>query len=172
MSRERRGHEGKSDADRRQYVSANIREQRPTRVKEGGPTAEDRSPIIDPTDYVAAAGIAATGHLTPTIPRREEGGDLRNWLVRGIGAVLVSLMGWGAYQLYGMNREVGEMKSDVKSIRERGEEVKSEVGKVETRLGARIESIAGEVRRLEERILDGVGGGGRRGSPGGTVAPR
>ena len=149
MVRPRQRHVGKTQADKRLYWETIIRA-RP------GPTLED-TPIIDTTDHTTAVAEEAETPLShPTKAPSAIGNFLRE--KRGellIVVIIIGLLGWSARELYLLNREVGELTSNVNNIREGQSQLNSEIEKVEQRLVRRVEGISSEMDRLEQRI-DGL----------------
>jgi len=138
MARPRKKHVGKTYAEKRLYIETVIR-------AKTSPTLED-TPIIDTTDHTAGAEETepAAYQFTeaPSPIRkflREKGVELV------IGGIILAGLGWGARELYSLNREVGELISNLNNT-------SSEIGKVEKRLVKQIEGISSAVDKLERRI--------------------
>ena len=138
MPRPRETHRSKTLEEKRRYWNNVIRT--PT-----GPTLEDTAPIIDTTDRSAMVERERIGHVTtqktpPVIFRW-----LREKITEIAIGVAILLLGWVLVQLYGLNREVGELKT-TRTIFE------SQINKVETGLSEKIGALSSNVHRLERRI--------------------
>lgn len=145
MARPRESHVAKTLEERRLYFETIIR-------ASASPTLEDTAPIIDPTDRPAVTEEAETLAYRPSKPPSPIRKFLREKAVELVLAVImfiiIGFLGWGASELYRLNREVGELKSTQSQLG-------IEIGNVEKRLTKRVEGISSEVDRLERRI-DGL----------------
>ena len=86
-----------------------------------------------------------TGSIT--IPKRPP--VVFRWIREKITEILIGaailFLGWVLFQLYGLNREVGELKT----TRTNSE---SQINKVETGLSEKIGALSSDVHRLQQRI--------------------
>lgn len=146
MVRPRQNHVGKTQTEKRRYWNTVIRAQ-------AGPTLEDTAPIIDTTDTPAVAEEAKPFAYQPIKPPSAIGRFLRD---RGvelvIGVIIIGLLGWGARELFTLNREVGELTSNLKNTQAAHSQLNSEIEKVEQRFVRRVEQVFFEVDKLERRI--------------------
>jgi hypothetical protein len=138
MPRSRETHGTKSLAEKRQYWNNVIR-------SASGPTLEDTTPIIDTTDHSAVADREQTGSVTITKRPPAVFGWLREKTTEILIGAAVLLLGWILFQLYGLNREVGELKTTPKSF-------ESQVKKVDDVLSEKIRALSSDLNRLEQRI--------------------
>lgn len=146
MARARRGHQPKSLEEKRAYWNTIIR-------APAGPTVEDKTPIIDTTDSSKEAEEAPTGRVTPTKPPSVFVTWLRERLVEIIAfSVFLPVLGWSGCQLYTLNREIGEIRSDLINEKSARTQLSSQIDNVENRLTGQIESLSSEVVRLDGRI--------------------
>jgi hypothetical protein len=67
-------------------------------------------------------------------------------------SVLFPILGWGSYELYTLNREVGEIRSDLKNEIDARKQLSSQIDKVESGLTVQIGNLSSEVGRLDERV--------------------
>jgi hypothetical protein len=138
MPRSRETHGTKSLAEKKQYWNNVIR-------SASGPTVEDTTPIIDTTDHSAVAEREQTGSVT--ITRRPPA--VLGWLKEKITEILIGaallLLSWILFQLYGLNREVGELRTTPKTF-------ESQVKKVEDVLSEKIRALSSDLYRLEQRM--------------------
>ena len=149
MDRTTQSHASKTQVERRRYWKTVI--QAPA-----GPTLEDTAPVIDTTDRTAVTEEAQPAAYAPTKPPSVIRGFLHDKGVELlIGVGIIGLLGWGAYQLYALNREVGELTSNLNNARAAQSLLNSEIEKVEQRLVGLIEGVSSDVDRQEWRI-DGL----------------
>jgi hypothetical protein len=106
----RSSHEQKSSADREKYWATTVR-QKPT------PTVDETTPDFDSTETPLPPITEKTAPPQPTRrPKRRFSWLRENWLKAlgwGVGAVIVPVGGWALYQLYSLNREVGEIRVQI-----------------------------------------------------------
>ena len=138
MPRARETHSSKNLTEKQQYWNNVIR-------SPSGPTSEDTTPIIDTTDHSAMAEKEQTGSITIT----KKPSVIRGWLkerTTGIAITMaILLLGWVLFQLYSLNREVGEIKTTPAHF-------ESQVKKVEEVLSEKIRTLSSDLHRLEQRI--------------------
>lgn len=111
MSNSRRNHASKNLAERQGYWQSVIN-------APAGPTLEDTAPIIDPTDQPSP--LEKTQPMF--YPSTEAG--MPSWLTKFLHnhgtklmlAAAIALLGWTLFQLYTLNREVGELKVKVSDV--------------------------------------------------------
>lgn len=138
MARSRETHRPKTSQEKRRYWNNVIRSATES-------TLEDTTPIMDTTDHSAVVEKERTGPITTT----KTPPAVFRW-VRGkiteilIGAAIL-LLGWVLFQLYGLNREVGELKTAPAHF-------ESQVKKVEEVLSEKIRTLSSDLNRLEQRI--------------------
>jgi len=138
MARSRETHGTKTLEEKRRYWNNIIR-------PASEPTLEDTTPIIDPTDSSAMVEKEQTGPITtPKTPPA-----VLRWVRSKTTEILIGaailLLGWVLFQLYGLNREVGELKTTPAHF-------ESQVNKVEEVLSDKIRTLSSDVHRLEQRI--------------------
>jgi len=138
MPRSRETHSSKNLAEKQQYWNNVIR-------SPSGPTLEDTTPIIDTTDHSAMAEKEQIGSIT--IPKRPS--VILGWLKEKITGIAITmailLLGWVLFQLYSLNREVGELKTTPAHF-------ESQVKKIEEVLSEKIKTLSSDLHRLEQRI--------------------
>jgi hypothetical protein len=131
MPRSRQSHATKTPTDREEYYENTIRGTGPS------PTVETAR--LDNIDSTAAAkpvgGIETTGRYRPTYQPsglakllREKGLELL------IAALIIPLLLWMGYQLYTLNRELGELKVELGGMKAREERKQSELDRLNDRL--------------------------------------
>ncbi len=145
MSKARRAHQGKTPAERKAYLRTQIRGE--------GDTIED-APIMDTTDTPVQLDSSAVRPVSATRKAPWLLDFLREDLfkVMAPAAILVTLLGWGAYEVYTLNREVGELKKEQEAVAARIDGVRSEVEKTEARVGHSLDGVSGDLAKLDERI--------------------
>lgn len=138
MSRARGGHIPKSEEERRRYWENTIR-------VPAGPTLEDTAPVVDTTDQPAPT----EEEKPPLYPTKQPSVFSKFLREKGFEVFIVSILlvvlGWYGYQLYKINREVGELRANLINVQ-------SEIEKLEQRSKGRIEDVSSDVDRLERRI--------------------
>ena len=149
MVRPRQSHVSKTQAERRRYFQEVI-QPRPV-----GPTLDDDEPIIDTTDQTAPTKKAEPAAYALTKPPSAILRFLRDKGIELMIAVILAVLGWGAYQLYTINREVGQFESDLNNMQKAQLQLDSEIEKMEQRVVGRIQGVSSDVDRLERRI-DGL----------------
>jgi len=143
MSKARKGHQQKTTAERKDYFD-NV-------IREAAPTLEPSDLAFDSTDQTATtSGPERVGRPTPS---KAEG-----WLVRRFredpfltiaAPLLVIFLGWGAYQIYSLNREVGEVGTRVDSFRENQEHLRNDLQRVDERAQRGIDRNAEAIERVQ-----------------------
>lgn len=138
MARSRETHRSKTLGEKRRYWNNVIR-------ATSEPTLEDTTPIIDTTDRSARLEKERTGPIT--IPKTPPA--VVRWLRGKITEILIGaailLLGWVLFQLYGLNREVGELKMTPANF-------ESQVNKVQEVLSEKIRTLSSDLHRLEQRM--------------------
>lgn len=138
MSGERDSHGEKSLSDRKYYWDTVIRAK--------GPTSADTSPIMDTTDQSASTEKAKAIDFVPT---KEPSALIKVIQERGIeiliGSILIPLILAGAYQLYSLNRETGEIQSII-------QHVKSNVNRIEKELDNHFRLLSDDIDKIERRL--------------------
>lgn len=148
MSQPRQSHQSKSIDERAQYWQ-NV-------IRVPGPTAEDSEPIIDTTDSPATTEAGAIPTFRSTKPPSAVKRLFQEKLFELIiGSIIVPLSLWVAYQLYTLNREVGELWASFNNVSQLQASVEAQVEKTEKRLADRVETLSSDVDRMERRI-DGL----------------
>lgn len=147
MAGERQRHHSKSIEERQHYWQTVIRAR--------GPTIEDTSPIIDTTDQSATTERGQTRVLTRT---QKPSALKKLFQEKGLEIIVVFILAplllWGIYQLYSLNREVGELRSTIKSEQDKQADLKIEIEKVEGRITDRLDTLSTDIDRLERRVDD------------------
>lgn len=138
MPRPRETHRSKTLEEKHRYWNNVIR-------TETGPTLEDTTPIIDTTDHSAMVEKEQIGRVTT----QKTPPAVFRWLREKITEIAIGaaifLLGWVLFHLYGLNREVGELKTTHTHF-------ESQINKVETGLSEKIGDLSSNVHRLEQRI--------------------
>ncbi|MGD0626742.1 MAG: hypothetical protein ABSB32_18790 [Thermodesulfobacteriota bacterium] len=140
MPRTRETHISKTPEERRLYWQ--------TVIRAAGPTLEDTTPIIDTTDRSATIEEKRIGSVTTQKTQSAFVRFLKERTTEIAITVAIALFAWVLLQLYGLNREVGELKTTRMHI-------ESQINKVETGLSEKIGVLSSDLRRLEQRI-DGL----------------
>lgn len=148
VSRTRQGHHSKSIGERKRYWD--------TVIRAPGPTMEDSAPIIDTTDRSATTEERRIPPFKPTKQPSAIKLFLKENLIEIIGTIIVSLLLWGAYQLYAFNREVGELRSTLNNVRDSQSKLDSQVDKMEKRIENQIGTLSSDIDRMEQRVDDVV----------------
>ncbi len=134
MPSPRRGRQSKSDEERRQYWQ--------TVIRAPGPTLHDTSPIIDTTETSLVTQAEPPSSLTSTKQPSAFRKLLREKLPELLFATLfIPLLLWIAYQLYSINREVGELRSDYKNAEKAQSHLDTKIDSSERRLNDRIDKL-------------------------------
>lgn len=136
MTRARSSHQQKTWDERRSYLETTV-QQKPS------PTVDERAEEIDTTE-TTAGGLEVTRSYRRTRPQRPRFPQLReNWLKVVVAIVVIPLAGWILYQLYSLNREVGELRVNIDGMAKRQDELKKDM-----------ESLSERVRQEMDRISD------------------
>jgi hypothetical protein len=143
VTRQRSAHEGgKTAAERKQYFDTKI-------LQKGGPTAGDLKPPVDSTETTAApAGPEATRlRKTERRPKKNRIDKFREQLsfATVTKIVIVPLTAWILFQLYALNREVGQLGVQVQGTAKDQTAAKDDLQRFETQ-------IRGEIDRLDGRF--------------------
>ena len=116
----------------------------------------DPAPIIDPTDRSIPTDETLTRGLTPTKPPKPLSAFRRFLQERAIEiivlAIFVPLLSWGGCQLYTLNREMGEMRSDIQNAKGQRTNLQSQIDKLEGRFTQQIDYVSSYVDSVERRI--------------------
>ena len=147
MSGERNSHQPKTPEEFREYMSTTI-------IRGASPTLDvGRIPQDDSTDVAASpAGphdeLAKRDSDTSWFARQ-----IKEELFRSILVVsVVALIGWFAFQVYSLNREVGVLQSEIKALQSIDGDMAGDLEKAEARLHRELDQISTRVLRLGERI--------------------
>jgi hypothetical protein len=139
MADRRSSHQQKTLGERKDYWE--------TTIKGPEPTIDTSRPSADSTDYTAPPEPEPVGNLTPTL---KESWLKQKWNedpVRFIGVTLaIGLATWFAYQVFTLNREVGQQSVEINHAKKSVETVNREIEKAEKRLHE-------EVKVVDERLL-------------------
>lgn len=139
MANARRGRVPKSPEEKRAYQENVIR-------PKPSPTV-DSLPFSDST--TALTHVDETSTTTTATPRHSESRGLfaalrARWHEAGGLALLLGFLGWMAYQVYGLNREVGELKQRLDAI-DKGS------ADYEERMQHRLDRVEDRLDRRDER---------------------
>lgn len=138
MARSRETHQSKTLEEKRRYWNNVIRT--PT-----GPTLEDTVPIMDTTDRSAMVEKERIGPITTQKMPSAFFRWVREQMPEILIGVAILLLSWVLLQIYGLNREIGELRTTRTNF-------ESQVNKVETALSEKIKTLSSDVYRLEQRI--------------------
>jgi Sec-independent protein translocase protein TatA len=153
MTQARRSHEPKTLTDRQRYFKTTVH-------GAAGPTLDEPLTDTDSTDAVSRTEQEYIGPYQSTKPPSRLLHHLREKWPELLVALLIPILGFGAYQLYMLNREVGELRIEVTDTRNRQQQLQEQLERTETRL-------QGESDRLGDRIDrngQGPASSGRQGS--------
>jgi cell division protein FtsL len=136
LTRARSSHQQKTWDEKRSYLETTVQQKL-------SPTVDERAEEIDTTE-TTAGGLEVTRSYRRTRSRRPRFPQLReNWLKVAVAIVVIPLAGWILYQLYSLNREVGELRVNIDGMAKRQDELKKDM-----------ESLSERVRLEMERISD------------------
>jgi len=143
LTRARSSHEQKTWDERRAYLETTVR---PNLT----PTAQEPTEGIDPTGATAGGARAELTRLSPrTRSRKPRFPELRENLPKVIvGIVAIPLTSWVLFQLYSLNREVGELRVKGDGMEKRLEQLKGDLERSQ-------EQLRQEMDRINDR-LNGV----------------
>lgn len=149
MSKQRKGHKLKSRTERTDYMKSVIRRSEPT------PTITDTYEEIDSTD---SSSIQDVSQETEIIENQKwdlkpESINLTN-ILKGFGVfIILGLLAWGASEIYSFNREIGEIRNDMKHLSDNlssiSTNIKNDSIRQEERLGKQIEKNSEEIEELK-----------------------
>lgn len=141
MTQARRSHEQKSLADRQRYFDTTVR-------GNFGPTVDEGNARPDSTETTIASGIEATRpYRRPTRAKKRNRSAvfLREHWVETVGAIVVTviigLLSWALAQDYSLNREVGELQTQMKATAKDQSDAKTDLQRFEDRVNQEIDRI-------------------------------
>lgn len=134
MTRDRSSHQQKTWDEKRSYLETTV-QQKPS------PTVDERSEEIDSTETTAggmevARSYGRTRSRKPGFPQLRE-----NWLKVVVAIIVIPLGGWVLFQLYSLNREVGELRVYIDGMAKRQEELKGDLERLSERLSQEMDRI-------------------------------
>jgi hypothetical protein len=142
VTRSRSSHQQKTWDERRNYLDTTVRK-KPT------PTVDEGVEDIDSTETTLAPGPEQTPSYRRTRASKPRPSWLReHWrkaLTGIVGAVIVSLAGWASYQLYSLNREVGEVRVQVDGTAKQQEQLRGDLARFE-------DQMRQEMNRMNDRL--------------------
>lgn len=140
MTRVRSSHVQKTLQDRQRYYDTTI-------TPSATPTLDERHFGDDPNS-TEVPEEERTG-LLPRQYRAPDSGLMRYLKQHGleilIGVILVPLLVWMAYQLYTLNREIGELRAEVAATSAAEQRTRQDVDRVEERLQKEFERLSNRV---------------------------
>jgi hypothetical protein len=139
VSAERKSHVPKTRAERQQYNK--------TVIQAPEATAATPSDEYDATDTLSRTSVAPSTGKT-TVHHVESDGVWKFLRAHIFEELLILAVGWGAYTLFTLNREVGEVREEVKGIQSAQQQAATDL---EREMGA----STARVDHLEQR-LDGM----------------
>ena len=147
LTRARSSHQQKTWDERRSYLETTVQQKL-------SPTVDEGPEGIDSTD-TTAGGVEVARSYRRTRARKSRFPELReNWLKVTVAVVVIPLTSWMLYQLYSLNREVGELRVHIDAMTKRQEELKGDM-----------ESLSERVRHEMDRINDQLNGARRSTRP-------
>src|SRR5262245_53922095 len=130
MSKVRASHVTKTQADLREYIDNAVRPaQAPAPTTETALLAVDSTatPATEPDDLPTASYATRR----PESPLKD---SIFRWLKEnGFASLIVGGLAWMALTVYGLNRELGETKEQLRTLQQNLIETKSEIAAVESR---------------------------------------
>lgn len=150
MSRQRKRHVQKTIPERSAYMERIIKRPDPT------PTIPDSDNEYDSTDSSPLQEESQQIELTKN-QKWDTKSDYINFpnIAKGlVSFLLLSLLAWGAIQIYNFNREIGEIRNDMnhltKNLQSLSENINTNSIRLEQRLEKQIERNDKEIRELKE----------------------
>lgn len=145
MAHARSSHQQKTWDERRNYLDTTVRQKLT-------PTVDEDVGDIDSTEATLAPGP----ELTPSYRRTRVSTRRRSWLqehwrkaLAGIVcAVIVSLAGWVLYQLYSLNREVGELGVHVDGTAKQQQQLREDLARLEDQMRREMDRMNDRLARL------------------------
>ncbi len=145
MTSRRSSHRQKTREERKAYWANTI--------KGVTPTFDTLRPSDESTASLLPSEAEPMGSLTPT--------QRQSWLTRQLRQepirvllvpVLLMLLGWFTYQVFSLNREMGQVSAEMNGVRKSYEGFLRELERVEVRLHTENEANAERIRHLETRF--------------------
>ena len=141
MTRERSSHEQKTLFERQAYFETTIRGPSPP-----SPTVDERTEELDSTETTLAQKTEPTRPYRRTKKRNRSLVWLReHWARWVVGIILVPLTGWILLELYSLNREVGELRTQLNGNSKTQEEYKTDFDRFR-------EDMRQELDRINDRL--------------------
>jgi len=145
MPGKRDSHQQKTIEERKEYFRTTIRGM--------SSTLEEAPSPIDSTDVPVDVESKSPELLIKTKPESWLYRQLKEEPVRTILLPLLLLfVSWFGYQVYSLNREVGEIKIEIRTLRNEQEKVPRQIDKLEERLRRDIDTNSKRISRFEERL--------------------
>lgn len=145
MSSQRSSHQQKTIEERREYFR--------TTIRGTSPTLEELPPTTDSTDVPVDLESEDLIPLTKTKPESWLSRQFKEETVRTILIpLLILFIGWFGYQVYSLNREVGEIKIEIRTLQDEQKKIPIQIDKLEERSRREIDTKSKRIDRLEERL--------------------
>ena len=138
-------HVGKTAAERRDYLD-NITGRGLTPTLDA-PQPQDSTTFIP--DEAESRVEKVSGRKARPPSRGDQSSKWLKWLATTVALVLLGYISFLGVQLYSLNRELGEIRQDTKSLSERLREAKVAATERETRTDHDIERIQRQIDRIQ-----------------------
>lgn len=140
MGSERRTHVGRRLSEKQKYMETTVKRQYE-------PTYSDDEALVafDSTTETAVTDTREPTHA-PHRPQRVDSSGLTRFLrERWAELVMLPLLAWLFYQVYGINREIGELRSQLHEQQVRSDRLEQQLDRTENRL-------SGDIDKLHDRL--------------------
>lgn len=148
MTNQRTSHQQKSIDERREYMA--------TTIRGIAPTLESELISDESTDVSAITDKGYVGPLTRTKEepwlRHKLRENLFQAIITIVSTVLICFLSWFAYQLYTINREVGELEIKINTLESSNERLSHDIEKAEVRVQREIQKNSERTLNLENRL--------------------